>query len=521
MANQPITGFPSSMRAPFSAVEINFGQGPSTAEGAVRSALYTGLKTSAGTGTVGTVYRITREQDAIDVCGVGSFGHRMCRFHLMVDKNAKLFLMPYAASSGAGVATATGTITVTMSSGSNPTATGKLTAFVCGEEFTVSFKTSDTVTTIGDALAAQINSRQFLPLTAGNSGGVVTLTAKHAGASSGDGTVGVLRMRASVESGKNVVVASSGAALGLGTGTAGADGATTETANLTTALAGITSSHYYYMGAAVWTSAAIAPFKTHIVNKSEPNPGLRCSGWTAYTGTQSALTTIINAANYERRSFVWQENSEHDPAELVAQEIAIHRKKEAIRGGFVPDLYRGPDWLIKPCYDVADRPTATEIDEACVDGITVIASDEIGSYHVMSLTSRSKNAAGTVDDFRATERHRISFMDYFADKWLARHQNTYAGFKLKPDKLNADGTVDGNQDIAPRTVTPSRYLPFLNQIIDEDANEGLLQDADAWKESARANVDPINNGRLELGASGRTMDILHQATLRLAEISPG
>src|SRR6188768_22824 len=166
MALQPITGYPSSYRAPFTAVEINFGQGPSTAEGAVRSTLYTGSKTSVGNGTVGTVYRITREQDAIDVAGVGSFLHRMCRFHLMVDKNAKLYAMPYAASSGSGVATVTGTITITMTSGSNPTATGKLTATVCGEELTVSFKTSDTVTTIGDALAAQINAKVWLPLTA-------------------------------------------------------------------------------------------------------------------------------------------------------------------------------------------------------------------------------------------------------------------------------------------------------------------------------------------------------------------
>src|SRR5262245_50527082 len=204
MALQPITGYPSSYRALFTAVEINFGQGPSTASGAKRATLYTGPKTSAGTGTAGTVYRITREQDAIDVAGVGSYPHRMCRFHLMIDPNATLYLMPYAASSGSGVATATATIAVTMTSGSNPTATGKLSATVCGEEFTVGFKTSDTVTTIAAALVAQINNRQFLPLTAGNSSGVVTLTAKVAGASSGDGTVGVLRLRVSVEAGKNV-----------------------------------------------------------------------------------------------------------------------------------------------------------------------------------------------------------------------------------------------------------------------------------------------------------------------------
>jgi len=521
MALQPIVGFPSSYRAPFSAVEVNFGQGPSTSNGPGRSVIYIGPKTSAGTGIVNTKYRITREQDASDLGGVGSFPHRMCRMHLLADKNATIYLMVYDASSGAGVATATGTITITMSVATNPTATGKIFTTICGEEFETAFKTSDTVTTIGDALAGQINARQFLPLTAANSGGVVTLTAKTAGASSGDGTVPVLRFRVRTELGKNVVVAQSGVALGITTGVAGADGATTETANLTTALATLTGTRHYYMGFSVFTSAAIAPIKTHIVNKSEPNPGLRSIAVTGYNHTQSALTTLAVACNYERRHFAFQENSEHDPSELVANVIAVHRKLESVRGGFVPDNYRGPDWLIKPVYDAADRPTTTEIDDAIVDGISIISSDENGSNLVMSVNSRSKNTAGTIDDFRATERHRVSFMDDFADTWQARDSVTYAGFKLTADQTLTDGSINTNQKVPPRTLTPSRYQPFLNALIDEFANDGVLQNAPAWKESVRVNVDPLNQSRLEAGASGRTMDIRHQVTLRLAETSPG
>ena len=521
MALQPILGYPSSYRAPFTAVQIDFAQGPSTSNGAGRTVIYIAPKTSAGTWTSGTVYKVGREKDVEDGAGSGSFLHRLLRMHLLIDKGATLYAMPYTASSGSGIATATSTITITMSSGSNPTSSGSLFTTICGEDITTSFRTTSTVGSIGDDLAAQINAKTWLPLTAANVGGVVTLTAKTPGASSGDGTTGVLRFRSSVDPGKNVVVATSGAALGLGSGTPGADGATTETANLTSALAGITASRFYYMGFSVWTSAAIAPIKTHVANKSDPNPGLLCRAWTGYTGAQSSLTTIANACNYERRHFAFQENSEHDPSELVAQLVALHRKYESIRGGFVRSLYRGADWLLKPVYADSDVPTQDEVNDAVTDGISIISSDPTGSFLVKSVNSRSKNAAGTLDDFRATETHRVSFMDDLADTWLARHQNTYAGFKLKADKLKSDGTVDVNQNVPPKTVTPSRYVPFLAKILEEFDTDGVIQDVDAWLASLRVNVDPLNPGRLEVGDAGRTIDLLDQATLRLAETSPG
>lgn len=522
MALQPVLGYPSSYRAPLNAVQIDFGQGPSTAGGGPRRVVYFAPMTSAGTGTAGTAYRITREQDAVDRGGVGSMGHRMCRMHLLADKDADLWYVPYAATSGGAPATATGTITVTMSSGSNPTATGLLFLTVNSIELTVGFSTSDTVTTIGDAIAAVINGQQHLPYTAGNSGGVVTLTAKIAGASQGDGTVGVHRFRASVQAGKNVVVATSGEALGLGTGTAGADGSTTELTNLTSALANFTNTKFYYMGFSVWSSAAIAIIKTHVSNKSEANPGLRCRAFTGYTHTQAALTTIATGINHERRHIVWQEKSEHDTAELVANAVAVHRKKESVgRRGFVPDNYRGADWLIKKAFAESDWPTPTEVNDAIVDGIIPIGSDDIGSFMVMSVNTRSKNAAGTVDDFRATETHRVSVMDYLADTWLQRDQVQFPDFALTADVLNPDLTINTNFQPPPRTLTPSRYRSFVASIIDEFLTEGALQGRAEWLDGIRCNIDPQNNSRMETGAAGRTFDIRHQSTLRLAETSPG
>jgi phage tail sheath gpL-like len=517
MATQPILGFPSSWKGPFSAVQVEFGQGPSTAGGGKRRVVYFAPKTSAGNGVAGQSYKINREQDAIDVGGVGSPGHRMSRMHLLCDKDVDLTLVTYAPSSGSGVASATGTITVT----GTPTATGRIYHSHCGVRLTTGFSAADTPTTIGDAMAAQINAQQHLPYTAANATGVITLTSKIAGASAGDGTTGVYRFRATVDSGKGLTVATSGAALGLGTGTPGGDGATTELAGLTAALANFNSSAFYYMGFSVWASGAMAIIKTHISNKSEPNPGLRCRAVTGYTGTQASLTTIAIASNFERRHFVWQANSEHDPAELVANFVAIHRKRESVRSNFVEDDYRQPDWLIQAAYSEADWPSATACNDAVVDGISPIASDHFGSRLVMSVTSRSKNAAGTIDDFRATETHRVSFMDYFADIWLARDQATYAGFKLMDDPKNPDGSVNVNASVPPKTLTPYVYRPFVAKIIDDLADEGMLQRREDWKASQKHNIDPENVSRLESGASGRTMDIRHQSTMRLAETTPG
>src|SRR4051812_4102009 len=111
MALQPILGYPSDYRAPFTAVEINFAQGPSTSNGPGRTVCYVAPKTSAGTWTAGTVYKVSREQDVIDGAGAGSFLHRLLRMHLLVDKGATLYAMCYAASSGGGLAPATGPLT--------------------------------------------------------------------------------------------------------------------------------------------------------------------------------------------------------------------------------------------------------------------------------------------------------------------------------------------------------------------------------------------------------------------------
>lgn len=515
-------GYPSSYRAPFTALQLLFGQGPSNAPAGPRSALYMGPMLATGTAVANKRYTITQESDAITLFGAGSPLHRALRIHLMSNPGGTLYAIGYAASSGSGLGTATGTITIAFTSGSNPTAQGILTSYVCGEVITTSFNTLDTATTIAAALVAQINAKSWLPCTASNTAGVITLTAKVAGASQGDGTVGVIRFRSTPDAGKNVTVAVSGAALGLGSGTAGADGGTTELANLTAALNTITNSRYYYLGFTVWSATQLAPVTLHVFTKSQANPGLRCRAFSGYTGTLTACETIALGINFERQHIVHQPNSEWDTAYLAANALAVHQKAEAAVGGFVKDFYRDKDWLCPKAYDVADFPTGTNMNDAVTDGIIEVMSDESGSYMAMSVNTRSRDTTGTLTDFRATETHRVSFLDALGDRWVQRDGQQYAGFKMKPDNLQADGiTVDFNQRVPPKTLTPSLYKPFAAAQLQEGEDNGEIQNAAAWIAGLSVSIDPNNVSRQVVTASGRTIDIRHQTAIQLSETTPG
>ena len=524
MGLQLITGYPSSWKAPFVAAEILFAQGASSAAAGRRDAHYCVPKTASGTWVVNTTYLVANEQEAVQGGGAGSMAHRVVRMHLRANPGSKVYVTVYDASSGAGVATATGTITVAGA----PTAAGQFRVWVCGEKIDTNFTTSSTATTIAADLVAKINAKTFLPLTASNVAGVITLTAKHAGASQGDGTVGIHRFRAEADPGKGITtpVAVSGAALGLGTGTPGVDGATTELANLTAALATIANTRFYYQGFTVWNSTDTAVIETHIATKSQPSPGLRSTGWSGYTGTLANCSTLAIARNAERHHVVWQKNSEHDVAELVANTIAVVQKHEEVEPAFPGfDRYRRSDWLIQPAYANADWPSDIDENDAVTDGIIPIRSDQSGSYIGMMVNTRSKDAAGTLDDFRATERHRVSVMDFITDTMVLQFVLTYisVGFKLSDDIKNADGTVNVNRtnELGPKTLTPLRFRPWLNARFEDFGRQELLQNVQFWKDSARINIDPQNSSRLEVGASGRTIDILHQASFKLSETSPG
>jgi phage tail sheath gpL-like len=517
MGGIPITGTPSNFRVPGGYIEVLFGQGPASAFAGTRDIVYVMPKTAAGTWAVNTVYEVPDEKTARTGAGVGSPAHRAARVGLMANRNARHYAVVYAATSGAAPAAATGTIVLANSA----TGSGVVSVWVAGELCQASFVSGDTVTAIGDALEASINAKDWLPCTALNAAGTVTLTAKIAGASQGDGTTGVIHMRGEITSGIGTTLTLSGAALGLGAGVDGAEGSTTEAANLETALATLDSDRKYYVVVSVWSTADLAKLKTHIATKSEPRPGLRSVGIAANTGALAACQTIATGLNHERLQIAWCKASEWDTASIAGNVAAIRQKREEVDAATNLDSYRAADWLVPPTHLQADWPSSNDQSDAINDGITPIATNSAGSYLVMSCTTRSKNAAGTVDDPRALETHRVSVADLFADEELAEFALNYANKKLKDDERLADGSVNTNQNVPPGVITPHGFKDHIRRRVDRFESSGLTQNGDASNESLRCVIDPNNGGRLQVGLDLEAINLLHQLTVRLAEVSTG
>jgi len=519
MPNIPITGMPDSYRVPGGYAEILFAQGAASAALAGREVVIAMPKLASGTAVAGTLYAIGNEATAITLAGAGSPAHRACRRFLKCNKTQKLWLLGCDGSTGAGLTSATGTLTFTNVA----TGTGVATATICGEECSISIASGDAVAAMASAMVLAVNARTHLPVTASApGGGVVTLTAKLGGLSQGDNTTATIRIRATITAGIATTFVAASAGVGLAPGVAGVDGAVTEPANLATALAALDAVRKYYIVTSNPIATSLTNLQTHVSNKSEPRPGLRSVGICAFNGALAACQTLATARNYERLWLMWQRNSDDDPASIAANVAAVASKKFDVNPVYNFDSYTGSDWLVPPAFAVADWPDDDDLNDAINDGITPIASTTGASSIVMLCSTRSKTVAGgTIDDFRATEAHRISGADYHVDQLLQTYALRYSGKSLASDKLLSDGTVDPNQRLASGVVTPATFKPWIRQIIRDDESKGVLQDADASIESLRVERDPANSGRLECGHDLHIVDLLHQATFRVAEISEG
>lgn len=517
MANFPLTGLPSSFKVPIQAGEVVFNQGASAAAASAWDAVFVMPKTSAGTWTVNTRYRVKNEAEARAGAGAGSPLHRAIAIFLRANKDSAVYAVPYAATSTGSAAAATGTITWATT----PTGTGVTKVRILNKVFSVGFGAVDTVTTIAAAMVSAINAAQDAPCTAANTDGVLTLTAKIAGASQGDGTTGVIWYEAEIDSGIGTTVAVSGEALGLSTGVDGLDGDITELTNFTTALATLEGVRHYFICTSLWTEAALDVLRSHIAIKSEAKRGLRSVGIAAHTGTVANGQTLAVTQNYERIRIGQLYHGDHDNAEIAGNIAAVLQKRYTLDSAYNMDEYSGPDWLIGPTRNPAYRPDIDDQNDGINDGLLMIASNETTSYIVMDCTTRSKNSAGTIDDFRSTEGHRVSVGDAKMDLILARAPGTFGNKKLRADKRLPDGSIDFNAKYPANVITPHRSKGFFRGIFDLFEQRGQVQSADEMMASLQAGVDPENNGRLEAAYDFQAINLLHQLTVRAAETNPG
>lgn len=512
MAGTDLTGIASTYRTPGNYAEIVFAQGPSSAAAGAREAVLIMPMTSSGTWTANTLYAIKNEADAKTGGGAGSPLHRAVRKFLKKNKDTKLWAVPYAQTSGGVPVAATLDLTIATTS----TGTGTLTVYVCGEICQYTFASGESPTTIGDGIVLAINSKTHLPLTAANAAGTVTLTAKIAGTAMGNGTIGPIRCYEEITSGVGTTaVFTSGNE--LGDDTAGVEGTTTEAANFAAALAVLDATRKYYIGTHLSDATNLTALQSHISTKSEPKRGLRSVAVTAFTDTLANGSTIAVARNYERLQLALAPEFQSDPAEIVGELLAVRSKAESTDTSY---NFNGTKLDLFGPYAVADRIDDDDIEDAIIDGLTPLSTADDGVRLVHSVTTRSKDSTGLLNDSRASRTVKVSTSDAFVDTLLVRYGLRYGNKKFKDDDRLADGSINTNQKQIPNVVRPSNIKGTITQVVDEFADEHL-QEIDAIKESISVLKAEGNAGRAAAGMDLHVIDWLDQITTRVAEVSEG
>jgi phage tail sheath gpL-like len=172
------TQIPAGWKLPLVSIEIDSSQ--AGAANQPRYALIADYKIAAGTGVVDVAVACGSLAQVREIGGIGSPLARAFEAFQKLNKGTPVFVLPVAEPSG-GVKAAAELIVTNA-----PTVAGTLALYIGGQKIPVGLTASDTPTTAGTKIAAAINAKTTLPVTATAATGTVTITAKWKGLTGND-----------------------------------------------------------------------------------------------------------------------------------------------------------------------------------------------------------------------------------------------------------------------------------------------------------------------------------------------
>lgn len=509
-ANIVLTGLSTSDPLPGNYVEVNFAVGGAAGFQGQRPILLIGNKTSAGDATVETVIYgptsdlpIQTEQDVIARFGTGSELHRMWRRVQAVNGLTSCYAIAVAESGGAQ-ATLTVTYTTTAAADGN-------TKVWIGDEFVdVAIASGDTVTTIATAVKNAINAKTHWGVTATNSAGVITVTARQKGP------------RGNFLRGSAAVYGTGISTTVTPTAVTAFSGGTTED-DYTNALATLNPKLFYYIVSAsnIGASASdqLAKLITQVGTQALPTNGIRQRVFAGHVGTSAAAVTLATSAqmNAARAELTWSQNSDWTPAELAANMAAVASLEELGDpprnnfSGYGNDTSTRATWLVPAPRD-GTTPTKATQRTLLNNGVTPIGVNPNGStYIVKRITTRSLN--GSNPDYRIRDSHRVTQLDFFADDLLAKLSTQYTGKDLGND------LAAGQKPTAANLVTPSMIKAAVLRLIDDYAEAGRFKNVATIKAGVVVQRNSLNNNRVDIRIPAQVVDVLDQTATALDQIS--
>lgn len=434
-----ITGFSETDKVPGFVGETKFGAGPISAASIPLILLLVGLMSSSGSMTADTdVLDVQTEDQANTYAGPGS---ELARMAYVALKYSGLKIKIACPTAAGGAVAASATITI----GGSWTATGQWAYRIGGETITGGIAATDSTSDIAADIAAAIQGKIKMPVSAVAVGAVVTATVKSAGIRGNQHIV--FQDISNLPSGMTSTLA--GGSSVTGGGKRFASGAGTE--DVTALLSTLNPGRYHRIAVAQIDSTNLALWRAQLDAKAEPTVGRMEHAVFATTGTLSAMASLCQTTlNEERFQGPWCLNCETHPSEIAASMASLRCTKEQNQpnSSYDGDVLRG----VAPQSQRADWATRSTLQAALDEGVTPLVTNEDGTVSVVrAITTHSLN--GSDPDYRTLDVSEAVVPDYVRDYdklvWttLYKPANPY----VRPEP--AEGEPEAPQGVA----TPSRW----------------------------------------------------------------
>ncbi len=374
---------PASIRKPGKYFEFNTKLAVRTLPANVQKLLIVAQRTASGTQSPLVVTRVYSDAEAAVLFGAGSLAHLMCR--AAITANPYLHLSVIAVDDAAAGIAATGTITVTGTA----SGTGVVEVDVGNTTVQIAVALGDTASAVAVALAEAINSTAAMPVTAVAAAGVVTLTARNAGALGNfipiraTEKVSLLGVEATAMSGGQV------------------------DPDITAALAAVYTDGHTIICSPYASQASAAILRSHLDAVSHALEQRGAVGVLGMRGTLAEATTLAELINSGRITLAVAPGTVSLACEVAAAYAAVIASEEdparplntlALTGISPPPL--------------AKRLSRMEQETALWNGVTPL---EVGSGEIVqivrAITTYTRDAQG-VDDIALLDLTTIRTLDY-------------------------------------------------------------------------------------------------------------
>ena len=528
-----VPGVPTSRKTPGINFNVVLG-GPGTSSGAATKSIMllgnhftsaiTGASPSfsvaAGSASAATVVSVPSEADAITLFGQGSELHRMTKQVFAQYPDATLDACPVAEASGTR---ASAVLTFVNAA----TAAFTIRMKICGVTFDVPVASGAAIATISEAVADAINDQADLPVTAQFALGATTITAKQKGPRGNwiivdayfvaAGSTIETRITTSAVTSPGATTTGQWSGNGTVYGNTTADevplgsGATQD--DFTAALAAIEPTRYDLIVVACVDATNLALVVTHVNTNAGPTVQLLEQAISGTTDTYANAVTLASARNASRLQVAWHYASVIPPWELAAQVAAARLNGDAGLGGFrageAVDPAANLDGIDLASVLMqrvpADRPTATEVENALNNGLTVIgASSSRPGYGAITRSITSRSLASGVPNYAVIDTAYVTVCDHVADDLRSYLTSQLAGAKLGADLANGQPASR-----APNVTTPSIIRSLILARLYSYESNGATRDVTLNAGLLAVEADSVTPGRVNCEIPVEPVSALH------------